>query len=67
MVWGFVYMHKIKAGELRKKSERELMDMVIALKKEIFAIRMSGNNGVKSIKLLRRQVARVLTILHAVC
>lgn len=55
-------VEKVKIAEIRTKSKSELMEMLLVLKKEVFAARMSGGR-VMVLRALRRQVARVMTVL----
>ena len=56
-------MKRIKIAELRKNDSNELLEMVLALKKDIFAARVSNSKS-PSIKYLRRQIARLLTVIN---
>ncbi|NQV04672.1 MAG: 50S ribosomal protein L29 [Candidatus Omnitrophica bacterium] len=58
----------MKAQELRNLSREELKEKVISLKKSLFDMRTQGSSGriekPSQIKLTRRDIARVLTILR---
>jgi len=58
----------LKAQELRNLSREELKEKVISLKKSLFDMRTQGSSGriekPSQIKLTRRDIARVLTILR---
>ena len=57
-----------RAAELRAKSETELKDELVALRKEEFTLRMQRGTGQLSntsrFKKIRRDVARIKTILN---
>jgi large subunit ribosomal protein L29 len=57
----------MKAKELRDITEQELNDKVLAFKKEIFNLRFKAALGQSenpmNIKLLRKDIARIKTIL----
>jgi large subunit ribosomal protein L29 len=57
-----------RAAELRAKSENELKDELVALRKEEFTLRMRRGTGQLSdtsrFKKIRRDVARIKTILN---
>ena len=58
----------MKANELRQKTAVELNDMLAALRKEQFDLRMQKASGAltnpKEIKRVRRQIARVKTVIN---
>lgn len=58
----------MKANELRKKSEKELNDLLLELSREQFNLRMQKGTGQLSkpaqVKSVRRDVARIRTIMN---
>ncbi|MDR9390048.1 MAG: 50S ribosomal protein L29 [Wenzhouxiangella sp.] len=58
----------MNANELRQKAEAELKDMLVELRKEQFDLRMQKASGAltnpKEIKRVRRQIARVKTVIN---
>ncbi len=61
-------MAGIKMNELREVVPAELRQRIEQLQREIGAIRLKGNQGhleqPHRIRLMRRDVARILTVLH---
>lgn len=57
----------MKAKELRQKTEKELKELLEQLRKKLFQLRMEVVTGktkkVGDIKNIKRDIARVLTIL----
>ena len=64
-------MSKIKAKDLREgKSRKDLLDQLEELKNELITLKVSkatGNTGNKpaKIKIIRRSIARILTVINA--
>ena len=64
-------MSKIKAKDLREgKNRKELLEQLEELKKELITLKVSkatGNTGNKpaKIKIIRRSIARILTVLNS--
>jgi large subunit ribosomal protein L29 len=58
----------MKAGELRTKSEDELKDSLLGLRKEAFNLRFQRASGqlenTARIREVRRDIARIKTVLH---
>ena len=58
----------MKAGELRTKSEDELKDSLLGLRKESFNLRFQRASGqlenTARIREVRRDIARIKTVLH---
>ncbi len=58
----------MKAGELRTKSEDELKDSLLGLRKEAFNLRFQRASGqlenTVRIREVRRDIARIKTVLH---
>jgi large subunit ribosomal protein L29 len=58
----------MNANELRQKAEAELKDMLVELRKEQFDLRMQKASGAltnpKEMKRVRRQIARVKTVIN---
>ncbi len=58
----------MKAVELRSKTESELKDMLISLKRELMNLRFQRINGelanTSRFSLARREVARIKTVLR---
>ena len=58
----------MKAGELRTKSEDELKESLLGLRKEAFNLRFQRASGqlenTARIREVRRDIARIKTILH---
>ena len=58
----------MKVGELRTKSEDELKDSLLGLRKEAFNLRFQRASGqlenTARIREVRRDIARIKTILH---
>lgn len=58
----------MKAGELRTKSEDELKDSLLGLRKEAFNLRFQRASGqlenTARIREVRREIARIKTVLH---
>ncbi|MES1920722.1 hypothetical protein MHBO_002362 [Bonamia ostreae] len=59
-------MPKLKLNELREKSKEDLLKLLADLRKESFDAKISStrskNKGVSGQKLLRKNIARVLTV-----
>ena len=64
-------MSKIKAKDLREgKTRKDLLDQLEELKNELITLKVSkatGNTGNKpaKIKIIRRSIARILTVINA--
>jgi large subunit ribosomal protein L29 len=60
----------MKASELRKKNKTELGDLLVELSRERFNLKMQKGTGQLSkpdqVKKVRREVARIQTILNEV-
>ena len=60
--------NKTKAAELRGKSESELNEALVDLRKEEFTLRMQRGTGqlknTSRFKQIRREVARIQTVLN---
>jgi len=60
----------MKANELRGKSVAELKDLLLELRKEQFGMRMQHGNGNldgrHQLKTVRRNIARVKTVMNQV-
>ena len=58
----------MKAASVRAKSDDELKEELLGLRKEAFNLRFQGASGqlenTAQIKLVRRNIARIKTILH---
>jgi large subunit ribosomal protein L29 len=58
----------MQAAELRKKSEKEIQDQIVELKKESFNLRMQKATGTvekpSRFKQIRKLIARCKTILN---
>ncbi len=58
----------MKVGELRTKSEDELKDNLLGLRKEAFNLRFQRASGqlenTARIREVRRDIARIKTVLH---
>ena len=58
----------MKAANVRAKSDDELKEELLGLRKEAFNLRFQGASGqlenTAQIKLVRRNIARIKTILH---
>ncbi len=58
----------MKVGELRTKSEDELKDSLLGLRKEAFNLRFQRESGqlenTARIREVRRDIARIKTVLH---
>jgi large subunit ribosomal protein L29 len=58
----------MKVGELRTKSEDELKDSLLGLRKEAFNLRFQRASGqlenTARIREVRRDIARIKTVLH---
>ncbi len=58
----------MKVGELRTKSEDELKDSLLGLRKEAFNLRFQRASGqlenTARIRVVRRDIARIKTVLH---
>ena len=58
----------MKAGELRTKSEDELKESLLGLRKEAFNLRFQRASGqlenTARIREVRRDIARIKTVLH---
>jgi large subunit ribosomal protein L29 len=58
----------MKVGELRTKSEDELKDSLLGLRKEAFNLRFQRASGqlenTARIREVRRAIARIKTVLH---
>ena len=58
----------MKVGELRTKSEDELKDSLLGLRKEAFNLRFQRASGqlenTARIRQVRRDIARIKTVLH---
>ena len=58
----------MKVGELRTKSENELKDSLLGLRKEAFNLRFQRASGqlenTARIREVRRDIARIKTVLH---
>jgi large subunit ribosomal protein L29 len=58
----------MKAGELRTRSEDELKDSLLGLRKEAFNLRFQRASGqlenTARIREVRRDIARIKTVLH---
>ena len=58
----------LKTSELRNLSRQELKEKIVSLKKSLFELRTKNATGrlekPSDIKMLRRDIARVLTILN---
>ena len=56
----------MKAQELREKSDQELVDLLIEMRKEQFNMRMKNGSGQpprsSQVKAVRRDIARIKTI-----
>ena len=61
-------MPQVKANELRDKSVDELHDQEKTLREQIFKLRFQQATGQAEsphrIKMVRKQLARVLTVIH---
>ncbi|MBU1888200.1 MAG: 50S ribosomal protein L29 [Candidatus Omnitrophica bacterium] len=60
----------MKTSELRNLTRQELQEKIAALKKSLFETRSQGASGriekPSKIKEMRRDIARILTILHEI-
>ena len=58
----------MKVGEIRTKSEDELKDSLLGLRKEAFNLRFQRASGqlenTARIRVVRRDIARIKTVLH---
>ncbi len=58
----------MKAANVRAKSDDELKEELLGLRKEAFNLRFQGASGqlenTAQVKLVRRNIARIKTILH---
>merc|ERR1712232_334554 len=59
----------VKAYELRKKTKKELEEQLVELKKELVNLRVAkvtggAPNKVSKIRVVRKSIARVLTVLN---
>ena len=58
----------MKVGELRTKSEDELKDSLLGLRKEAFNLRFQRASGqlenTARVREVRRDIARIKTVLH---
>ena len=57
-----------KAADLRAKSQQELQEALVELRKEAFGLRMKRSTGglsdTASFKKIRREVARIKTVMN---
>merc|ERR1711997_93092 len=62
-------MAKLKVSDLRNKSKQELLNQLKDLKNELTALRVAkvtggAPNKLSKIKVVRKNIARVLTVIH---
>ena len=59
----------MKAGEVRQKTDDELKEMLTGLKKEALNLRFQKSSGqlesTARVRAVRRDIARINTVLHA--
>ncbi len=58
----------MKSNDVRAKTDDELKEEILSLRKEAFNLRFQGASGqlenTSRVKIVRRDIARVKTILH---